>query len=99
MGEVTGGRGEKEEREVIEGVDKHSGSSSGYMSGPPGRSRYIEEEGSRGQQLGVKRNGSHQPNGVRKNEHGLERGGDQHSSKRERKGEQRRQRRPETRAC
>ena len=35
--EVVGGRGEKEERE--EGVDKHSGSSSGYMSGPPGRSR------------------------------------------------------------
>ena len=33
----VGGRGEKEERE--EGVDKHSGSSSGYMSGPPGRSR------------------------------------------------------------
>ena len=34
----VGGRAEKEERET-EGVDKHSGSSSGYMSGPPGRSR------------------------------------------------------------
>ena len=36
--EVGATRGEKEEREV-EGVDKHSGTSSGYMSGPPGRSR------------------------------------------------------------
>ena len=34
----VGGRVEKEERET-EGVDKHSGSSSGYMSGPPGRPR------------------------------------------------------------
>ena len=39
MRREVGGRAEKEERETEEGVDKHSSSSSGYMSGPPGRTR------------------------------------------------------------